>query len=648
MTDKNNEFAGALYLVRPVVRDVVFARSPGTVESREGPVPYETGDAIVSDSMGAWAVARARFEESYEPAHDQPAGAPGRYRKKAGTFAHARRLDAVLRLDRGDAPPHHGEPGDWLVWDADGASDHRIVAHEAFAESYALQNIPVFVAISDGLAHAERQRALDALREVQLLLPNTSVVCCRADRHGACFSPRASLRIARAHNEGAEAQVLLTRDALPELAGALRTALAVPHPLRYMASRASGFVARFFRASSEEPPSVRIAAAQLAALEKFNAILAECEESRHYQPRCDSEVPRDANMRAAAVAEPAGLARIWQIGAVADAAAGKYQAHWQEVVFAQTGRIARAQAANPLVRLSGLAGLFLRPSLASLALLAAFAFVAFSEFGGGCAPDDPWRFIGCATPWWKHYWEPIAFLAYVTLLVWAWWTYAKAKVGRYESRHQDLRLLAECLRSRYVRSVLRDVSCVTSDLEESADAEAGWIHAALRAIHDAQPLAVQAGAPSAQALARVQQDFLHAQELYHQDKLLGQRRAAMALLQAAARWALFLFVLAAAAMVVHQVGELAHRPVLEGFFVHVLTVAMVLCLALWGTMHKVAEVLGLEAEIRRGERVLHALQAASRGVPEKDRTLAALQLFTSDQAKWHRLHRDKPIEVPVA
>jgi hypothetical protein len=111
---------------------VEFAQSPGVLETLEGPVPYETGDALLTGIKGErWPVVRARFEDMYEPAPDQP----GRWKKRGNRPVLALRVDHAFEVATHDgAATLSGKPGDWLVDYSPG--DQAIVANDIFLHSY--------------------------------------------------------------------------------------------------------------------------------------------------------------------------------------------------------------------------------------------------------------------------------------------------------------------------------------------------------------------------------------------------------------------------------------------------------------------------------------------------------------------------------
>ena len=261
------------------------------------------------------------------------------------------------------------------------------------------------------------------------------------------------------------------------------------------------------------------------------------------------------------------------------------------------------------------------------------------------------------SPVWKHWVGPAAFFVFYLLsLGWAWCRYAAAKAERVENQHQDYRLLAECLRVQYVLGVLDEPMCVHAFLPTVEHAEAGWVRMAIlsleheRSRFPAAPPTSEPSPPPAQTSARilrVRQDFIEDQAAYHADKLIVRRERAVAVLNWLASLGMRLFLVILLVLVAqvatevftakHFLSEMAH---------HVLIILQIVSLAFWGSMHKAADLFGLEQEIQRGKLVLHALRHVKADPPgSQARLLDALRVFTVDQAAWHALQRAKPVEA---
>lgn len=122
---------------RTVMVQVEFATTAGTLSTREGPVSYSTGDALVTGIEGErWPVPRAMFDRNYAPVAPLRSGRPGAYRKRprevwAKPMSEA--FDVTLDLGRGTL---RGQAGDWLVQYA--PSDLSVVGARVFAQTYEL------------------------------------------------------------------------------------------------------------------------------------------------------------------------------------------------------------------------------------------------------------------------------------------------------------------------------------------------------------------------------------------------------------------------------------------------------------------------------------------------------------------------------
>ena len=122
---------------RAVVVQVEFAEKGGTLSTREGPVHYSTGDALLTGSEGErWPVARETFDVNYAPVAPTRSGKPGPYRKRPRVVWAKPMEDAFdVTLDR-DRGTLRGQPGDWLVQYA--PADFSVVSARVFAQTYEL------------------------------------------------------------------------------------------------------------------------------------------------------------------------------------------------------------------------------------------------------------------------------------------------------------------------------------------------------------------------------------------------------------------------------------------------------------------------------------------------------------------------------
>ena len=100
----------------PVDHPFVIASRPGIIRTPEGPVRYETGDALTNIESGLnWVVGKRYFEKYYEPSGRHKFGTDGIYRKKLQTVM-VLELQENKRIDFKDGRGIlFGVKGDWLV-----------------------------------------------------------------------------------------------------------------------------------------------------------------------------------------------------------------------------------------------------------------------------------------------------------------------------------------------------------------------------------------------------------------------------------------------------------------------------------------------------------------------------------------------------
>jgi PGDYG protein len=120
---------------------VRFATEAGVLQTLEGPVQYQSGDALmtgVSDEY--WPIRRDEFEASYSPCDDQLVGQDGKYHKRAIPVFAQQLTDARnIALDHGRGVLN-GKPGDWLLQDSSGRM--WVVTDAIFKISYAALDAP--------------------------------------------------------------------------------------------------------------------------------------------------------------------------------------------------------------------------------------------------------------------------------------------------------------------------------------------------------------------------------------------------------------------------------------------------------------------------------------------------------------------------
>ena len=118
---------------RPVA--VAFAASAGELLTREGPVAYAAGDALLTGVAGErWPIRRGDFELSYEPVAPTEAGLAGHYRKRAVVVSARQVTQALTIATHSGSGLLQAQVGDWVVSNAQG--QRWVVADAIFRLSY--------------------------------------------------------------------------------------------------------------------------------------------------------------------------------------------------------------------------------------------------------------------------------------------------------------------------------------------------------------------------------------------------------------------------------------------------------------------------------------------------------------------------------
>jgi len=115
---------------------VRFADAPGMIDTLEGAVAHDGGDAIVCGPAAGerWPVERNVFLRIYRPAAGQAVGADGSHVKRPQP-ALALRVEQPFFVElEGGRGRLRGESGDWLLQYADG--ERGVVAAEVFERTY--------------------------------------------------------------------------------------------------------------------------------------------------------------------------------------------------------------------------------------------------------------------------------------------------------------------------------------------------------------------------------------------------------------------------------------------------------------------------------------------------------------------------------
>jgi len=122
---------------RAVEVQVTFADSDGLLQTREGPVHFVRGDALLTGAANdRWPVELESFLRTYEPVPPTRPGEMGRYRKRPLTVW-ARRMDGPFSVRVGrNNDALTGCAGDWLV--QYGPGEYGVVSGPIFESSYDL------------------------------------------------------------------------------------------------------------------------------------------------------------------------------------------------------------------------------------------------------------------------------------------------------------------------------------------------------------------------------------------------------------------------------------------------------------------------------------------------------------------------------
>lgn len=123
------------YVKRALPTQVLFAEHAGTLNTLEGVVAYQTGDALVTGVEGErWPIARDDFERTYEAIPPTRMAEDGTYTKRHVPVQALRVTEATLLLS--GAAELRAAPGDWVVTDTHGK--RWVVADSIFQKTYSV------------------------------------------------------------------------------------------------------------------------------------------------------------------------------------------------------------------------------------------------------------------------------------------------------------------------------------------------------------------------------------------------------------------------------------------------------------------------------------------------------------------------------
>lgn len=123
------------YQKRRLPVSVCFARVSGVLDTLEGKIAFQSGDAIVTAKTGeSWVVSKTRFLQMYEPDQASVPWADGIYWKKVGLISATRQTEDFQVVIEGGIL--YGSCGDWLIEDDN--EFKWIVSDTLFRDSYNL------------------------------------------------------------------------------------------------------------------------------------------------------------------------------------------------------------------------------------------------------------------------------------------------------------------------------------------------------------------------------------------------------------------------------------------------------------------------------------------------------------------------------
>lgn len=123
------------YVKRALPTQVLFAEHAGTLDTLEGVVAYQNGDALVTGVEGErWPIAREDFERTYEAMLPTRMAEDGTYTKRHTPVQALQVTEiTVLSIQSGTAKLR-AAPGDWVVTDTHGK--RWVVADTIFQKTY--------------------------------------------------------------------------------------------------------------------------------------------------------------------------------------------------------------------------------------------------------------------------------------------------------------------------------------------------------------------------------------------------------------------------------------------------------------------------------------------------------------------------------
>ena len=121
------------YIKKNIVTKVEFAVEPGELQTIEGLIKYQIGDALITGvKEERWPIKRLNFEKSYQPIYPSVMGQSGNYLKiKTTVEARQTKSKETIEISGGQLD---AKKGDWIVTSPDGSQ--WVVDNNIFSETY--------------------------------------------------------------------------------------------------------------------------------------------------------------------------------------------------------------------------------------------------------------------------------------------------------------------------------------------------------------------------------------------------------------------------------------------------------------------------------------------------------------------------------
>lgn len=447
------------------------------------------------------------------------------------------------------------------------------------------------------------------------------------------------------------------------------------------------------------PEKIREVLGQWARVDRFNLDAKSFLANYRQREPIDRESPLGLRLmafnRKSASDEPRNdLHMLNRTFIAADRLANIERLKWHKLLINDLRRLARFKVFRAL----GWPRLFSMFSLTIIAALFLALATEFSEGGKSVEHLVSERFANVP--------GALCFLLYTSALGYGFYRLVRHRVLRVESRHQDYRLLAEGLRIQFFWSAMAPYcseafnemrSYVADHIPIARRGSIFWVRGALHAIRFAYPPPhseqTNDWAATKNEWDAIDPCLIAHQLNYERHVLINRRKQALRCLNKWSRTWLWIFLFCFAALVVRSIIQIAVpflpgvseilddvlawlNHVLEAFallkvvpfleifpFQKLLSITMVVSLVISLAAHDIAENLGLEAEIRRGESTSSILYSAQKhwqsgqleldpsnedfkkNIETREQLLFEMgRLLIDDYSDWFNIHRERPTQ----